>query len=144
MLLQLLTISGQAPDPVLDDPMGLAAMLTNAVKSHNWAMGAATLLMITVWLARKMRPTVDPKWLPLLGLVSAGFPALILALMRPQIDVGELVSGTLGIWLMANGAWSGVTAPIRDAVAARREPPQAPPAQADPAAPESKPEGGNK
>jgi len=118
-----------------EDPLSVVGMLLAAVQTRKGTYIAAAALSALVWASR-YTPWVkqlDKKWLPLVGLISSGCPALVLALSKPAIDPAELASATFAIYLMANGAWAGVKEPLHDLlvgvaakVAASKAPPVTP------------------
>lgn len=142
-LLLLLSAQADTTAPVPDG--ALIDMLVKATRDKNWAALAGALLMLLVWTLRKLAPSLDKKWLPLVSLALGGVPAIALALMHPQgVNVNEIVGALVVIWLMAAGSWASLVEPVRDLLRRRAAaaPAPAPVVVPPPVPPETPPPGG--
>jgi hypothetical protein len=110
------SLEDAVPVPSADGPapeewtLGTAVDLLEAATRDGKAAGvAAGLLMALIWLARRLPrvAALPPKWLPVLSLVTASFPGLVVVLLRPEVSVAQVLEATVGIWAVANGLWSG-------------------------------------
>lgn len=90
--------------------------LSKAITDQNWAMAAGAVLMLLMRLLqillRAKAVEIPKKFIPLVTLAMAVTPGIALALMKPQVDWGQVVTGTLEIWVMASGIW-GISKQVR-------------------------------
>ncbi len=92
-------------DPDLMNPLDI---IEKAVTTRNYFYGAAGFLMLVMWFIKKRWSQIPPDMIPVVTLAMSGIPAIILVLMRPNVD-GMTVLKQVGIiWLMTGGAWESI------------------------------------
>jgi hypothetical protein len=112
------------PSPVLkpeDAPTGeladrqlgrTVALLRDAVKRKDVALGAGLTLMLLAWFLRRRLPSLPKEWTPLGTLFLSAAPALASVLVVPGVTWDEVLVATATIWATANGAWAGAVKPL--------------------------------
>jgi hypothetical protein len=83
-------------------------IIEKAITTRNYFYGAAGVLMLLMFIIKKKWDSIPNDIVPYVTLIISSIPALILVLMRPNVD-GMMVLKQIGIiWLMTGGAWEAV------------------------------------
>lgn len=106
---------------VPDDPGALINALALPTEASGWIPLSGTLLMLAVWVLRKLNPKIPPIYVPAISFLMASGPGVAVLLMKPGVQLHQVVLTTFLTWVVSNGLWSGVVEQVG------RLPPKAPP-----------------